>query len=300
MDLQVVTTLRDLAKVEANRHTIVNDNGCLPGLVLMLDNPSSEVVDTAIEALGYLAELKSNRIIMWRELGLVISLNGLVDATGTSDKARAASRDIIHRIRPETQPMKRRMLPKRPPTKPKPTFVGGALRRPLGNLQSTTGSRNGASFFKPNTNKNARTVTIQVIGLTDLHTRKILEAALLKLTGIVSFTIDMGKARVAIRALSTLSVEMITIGIQQTKIMSAQQIIKNEDGAEVVLSFGTAPAGVGASAPAANMPRYLDDEEENEEPDNPKTALQITDGITTGFTGFLSSAVSTFSSTFHW
>ena len=244
------------------------------------------------------------------------------------------------------------MLPKRPSTKPKPTFVGGAApRRHLGNLQPNTGSRNGASFFKPNTNKNARTVTIQVIGLTDLHTRKILEAALLKLTGIVSFTIDMGKvwraslyppcpasdtppisrcllpptffnsswptrththsacifahghrpqARVAIRALSTLSVEMITIGIQQTKIMSAQQIIKNEDGAEVVLSFGTAPAGFGASAPAANMPRYLDDEEENEEPDNPMTALQITDGITSGFTGFLSSAVSTFSSTFHW
>ena len=257
-------------------------------------------------------------------------------------------------VSPAASQLKRRMLPKRPPTMAKTMGANAAApRRTLGNLQSTTGSRNGASFFKPNTNKNAHTVTMQVIGLTDLHTRKSLESALLKLNGIVSFTIDMGKvwqplptstycfataptprrlppptvyfdsswlkypvaraarhvylhlspnpqARVAIRALSTLSVEMITIGIQQTKIMSAQQIIKNEDGAEVVLSFGTAPAGVGASAPAANMPRYLDDEEENAEPDNPKTALQITNGITTGFTGFLSSAVSSFSSTFHW
>ena len=39
------------------------------------------------QALGYLSELKSNRVIMWRELGLVISLNGLVDAVSPSEDA---------------------------------------------------------------------------------------------------------------------------------------------------------------------------------------------------------------------
>ena len=77
------------------------------------------------------------------------------------------------------------------------------------------------------------------------------------------------QARVAIRALSTLSVEMITIGIQQTKIMTGQQIVKNEEGTEVVLSFGKTPAGVmqQSGGSGANMPRYLDDEEENIEPE---------------------------------
>ena len=63
----------------------------LPMVWLLVDAPLSacSYPNTTIlgleQALGYLAELKSNRIIMWRELGLVISLNGLVDAVSPSE-----------------------------------------------------------------------------------------------------------------------------------------------------------------------------------------------------------------------
>ena len=49
------------------------------------------------------------------------------------------------------------------------------------------------------------------------------------------------------------------------------------------------------------MPRYLDDEDdENVAPETSKKAVAITDGITTGVSGWLSSAVSGFANTFHW
>ena len=63
---------------------------------------------------------------------------------------------------------------------------------------------------------------------------------------------------------------MITSHVQQTKIMTAQQIVQNKDGNEVVLSFGEAPAGVDSNAASVpHMPRYLDDEDENTPPEAP-------------------------------
>lgn len=307
MDLSVVTQLRDLAKEPINREIIVKDQGCLPGLVLMLDNQDQKVVEIAIETLGYLAECEKNRSIMWSELGLTISLNCISDATGSSEKARKMSADVIQKIRPTMQatPAARRKLPTVPNTSrrtymPKPAApdFGPAKRNTLGPLNSNI-AKGQTSFFKPNTNKNARTVTLQVIGLTDLYARGVLERELLKMKGVVSFTIDMGKARVAIRALSTLSVEMITGGIQRTKLLSAQQIVKNEEGHEVVLSFGQAPAGVRTGSHATHVPRYLDDEVENQ-PESSTKAVAMTDGITTGVSGWLTSAISGFSNTFHW
>ena len=47
--LQVVRQLRDLAADPQNRTTIVRDQGCLPGLVMFLDNRNPEVIATALE-----------------------------------------------------------------------------------------------------------------------------------------------------------------------------------------------------------------------------------------------------------
>lgn len=42
--LSVVTQLRDLASEPQNRAVIVQDEGCLPGLVLFLDHQSHDVL----------------------------------------------------------------------------------------------------------------------------------------------------------------------------------------------------------------------------------------------------------------
>lgn len=46
--LAVVNQLRDLAADPLNRRAIVEDHGCLPGLILFLDHPNPQVVYSAL------------------------------------------------------------------------------------------------------------------------------------------------------------------------------------------------------------------------------------------------------------
>ena len=46
--LVVVNQLRDLAADPMNRRAIVQDQGCLPGLILFLDHPNPQVVYSAL------------------------------------------------------------------------------------------------------------------------------------------------------------------------------------------------------------------------------------------------------------
>lgn len=46
--LSVVNQLRDLAADPLNRRAIVQDQGCLPGLILFLDHPNPQVVHSAL------------------------------------------------------------------------------------------------------------------------------------------------------------------------------------------------------------------------------------------------------------
>lgn len=93
-----------------------------PGLVLFLGNPvricaeivvsayshllvdclfqDTVVVNVAVETISLLAECDEIRSTMWNELGLVISLNCLIDARGTAEDTRAACKEIITRISP--------------------------------------------------------------------------------------------------------------------------------------------------------------------------------------------------------
>lgn len=52
--LTVVNQLRDLAADPLNRRAIVEDQGCLPGLILFLDHPNPQVVYSALLVSGIL------------------------------------------------------------------------------------------------------------------------------------------------------------------------------------------------------------------------------------------------------
>eukprot|EP00040_Diaphanoeca_grandis_P018707 m.98396 g.98396 ORF g.98396 m.98396 type:complete len:295 (-) comp27062_c0_seq1:145-1029(-) len=291
--LLIVQKLRDLAKPEENREKIVKDQGCLPGLVLLLDNANQEVVDCAIEALEYLAECPQNQTIMWEELGLVISLNCVIEATATTKATVEKTKRIISLVKPTKKAMPVTLEEATPVTK------RSTARRPI-TKKHTPGqqypSRTPHSFFKQNANANARTVTLHLTGLRDLHARKVVEETLLGMQGIISFTIDMAKTRVSIRAMGTLSVESICTAIRNTKILDASQVLKGDQGTEVMLSFGATPAGVQEPRQA---PKYLDDDEDEEITAAAK-AVSLTDGVTTSVTGWMSTAATWASKSLYW
>uniref|UniRef100_A0A8C9AQG9 Armadillo repeat-containing protein 1 n=1 Tax=Prolemur simus TaxID=1328070 RepID=A0A8C9AQG9_PROSS len=76
--LSVVNQLRDLAADPLNRRAIVQDQGCLPGLILFMDHPNPPVVHSALLALRYLAECRANREKMKGELGMMLSLQNVI------------------------------------------------------------------------------------------------------------------------------------------------------------------------------------------------------------------------------
>jgi armadillo repeat-containing protein 1 len=99
-NLKVVRELRDLAIDPHNRATIVRDQGCLPGLVLFLDNSNPEVVYTALEALHYLAQTPSNRSFLKNEVGLIISLRNIISRTNFDPKIIQLADSIHHLLIP--------------------------------------------------------------------------------------------------------------------------------------------------------------------------------------------------------
>uniref|UniRef100_A0A8C3GB84 Armadillo repeat-containing protein 1 n=1 Tax=Cyclopterus lumpus TaxID=8103 RepID=A0A8C3GB84_CYCLU len=76
--LTVVNQLRDLAADPLNRRAIVEDQGCLPGLILFLDHPNPQVVYSALLGVRYLAECRANREKMKGELGMMLSLQNVM------------------------------------------------------------------------------------------------------------------------------------------------------------------------------------------------------------------------------
>lgn len=102
--LAVVNQLRDLAADPMNRRAIVQDQGCLPGLILFLDHTSPQVVYSALlvslhpspgvllvgdrvahhvtgcrlKAIRYLAECRVNREKLKGELGMMLSLQNVI------------------------------------------------------------------------------------------------------------------------------------------------------------------------------------------------------------------------------
>uniref|UniRef100_A0A3Q4HLM3 Armadillo repeat-containing protein 1 n=1 Tax=Neolamprologus brichardi TaxID=32507 RepID=A0A3Q4HLM3_NEOBR len=96
--LAVVNQLRDLAADPMNRRAIVQDQGCLPGLILFLDHPNPQVVYSALLVSSQCAcqEVKDPVLKGWLHpewapsvyqlLGDVV-LNAELSCSGAVDKA---------------------------------------------------------------------------------------------------------------------------------------------------------------------------------------------------------------------
>lgn len=265
MERGIVSQILALAKDPANRSIIVKDQGCLPGLVLFLDHKDMVVIETAVQALTFLAENQDNRNIMWKEIGLVVSLNAIVGNSSMSDATRQGARTILDAISPLPQPVST-------------------------NDWATDGL-----------GKKSRTVTLQIKGLDDLLCRKQIEEVLLAMKGIVSFTFDMKLQRTDVRARVDLGVEEICSAIATTKSMTASQIVKTEEGKEVVLSFGKTPSttladkeNMGAKKPL----KYLDDETVPDAVISAKAVARVGDAGKAG--GWLGSIGSYLSKSLYW
>ncbi|XP_001631765.2 armadillo repeat-containing protein 1 [Nematostella vectensis] len=235
--LSVVEHLKSLAADPQNRATIVKDQGCLAGLVLFLDNKDPQVISTALEALNFLADYSPNRPCMKEEMGLLLSLKTIMN--GTDTELQSLAKEVHDKV----------MLPKK---RKAPSRMGN--------------NSNNKSFFLGTSNKKAKLIVLQIKGLTNLVARKLCEEQMLKTRGVISFTFDMNKSRMMVRCRHDCLPKDLVRKINDTKILHANQVVKNECGEETMLSFGL---GTSTSCKVpATLPDYLPEDDEVEIADN--------------------------------
>lgn len=266
--LGVVEHLRNLAADPQNRATIVKDQGCLAGLVLFLDNEDANVVATALEALKLLSEYQPNRSKMRDEIGMVISLKTIMNKEGFNAKARQIAKEVYQNII---------------------TPVNVASTKKSGGTSQ--------SFFLGNLNKRAKVIVLQIKGLANQVTRKLCEEELVQIKGVISFTFVMNKSRCLVRCKIELSPETLCDAINKTKVLSAQQVVKNERGEEVMLSFGAAPVSSCGKGNTSTLPDYLPEDDEDVVISD-KAIAKVGGGDKEN--GWFSSVTTFFSKTLYW
>ncbi|XP_029931285.1 armadillo repeat-containing protein 1-like [Myripristis murdjan] len=268
--LAVVNQLRDLAADPMNRRAIVQDQGCLPGLILFLDHPNPQVVYSALLAIRYLAECRANREKMKGELGMMLSLQNVMQKTTTPGETKLLASEIYELLQASSD----------------------ADAEPA---EEAATSRRKAQFFLGSTNKRAKTVVLHIDGLDDSSRRSLCEEALLKIRGVISFTFQMAVKRCIVRIRSDLKAEALASAIASTQVMKAQQVVKGENGDEVLIPF--AEGGSVEVEENVDLPDYLPEEESpSQEPD--KAVSRVGPGQ--DGSSWLGAAANFLSRSFYW
>ncbi|XP_074738244.1 armadillo repeat-containing protein 1 isoform X2 [Strix uralensis] len=268
--LSVVNQLRDLAADPLNRRAIVQDQGCLPGLILFLDHPNPPVVHSALLALRYLAECRVNREKMKSELGMMLSLQNVIQKTTTPGETKLLASEVYD-------------------------ILQSSNMSDVDNVNEMNYRRRKAQFFLGSTNKRAKTVVLHIDGLDDSSRRNLCEEALLKIKGVISFTFQMAVQRCVVRIRSDLKAEALATAIASTKVMKAQQVVKSESGEEMLVPFQDTPVEVEQNT---DLPEYLpEDESPTKEQDK---AVSRVGSHPEGAASWLSTAANFLSRSFYW
>ncbi|KAM4689674.1 armadillo repeat-containing protein 1 [Discoglossus pictus] len=268
--LSVVNQLRDLAADPLNRRPIVQDQGCLPGLILFLDHPNPEVVYSALQALRYLAECRANREKMRCELGMMLSLQNVIQKTTTPGDTQFLANEVYDLLQSSS------------------TADGDSMNE-------MNSRRRKAQFFLGTTNKRAKTVVLHIDGLDDTSRRSLCEDVLLKIKGVISFTFQMAVQRCVVRIRSDLKAEALASAIASTKVMKAQQVVKGDTGEELLVPFQDNSEEVEQNT---DLPDYLpEDESPMKEQDK---AVSRVGSHPDGGSSWLSTAANFLSRSFYW
>uniref|UniRef100_A0A8C9B0S5 Armadillo repeat-containing protein 1 n=1 Tax=Prolemur simus TaxID=1328070 RepID=A0A8C9B0S5_PROSS len=264
--LSVVNQLRDLAADPLNRRAIVQDQGCLPGLILFMDHPNPPVVHSALLALRYLAECRANREKMKGELGMMLSLQNVIQKTTTPGETKLLASEIYDILQSSS-------------------MADGD------SFNEMNSRRRKAQFFLGTTNKRAKTVVLHIDGLDDTSRRNLCEEALLKIKGVISFTFQMAVQRCVVRIRSDLKAE---VSVLNGSIFWGLQVNKLEFKIMLV-PFQDTPVEVEQNT---ELPDYLpEDESPTKEQDK---AVSRVGSHPEGGASWLSTAANFLSRSFYW
>lgn len=192
------------------------------------DEQHPSVIVEALHALRYLAqEAVRNESTLSRfqnTVGLQALLGQITDRDGFNEDCKKVASDVL-------------LLSKCNPTQhaSKEQQASGVITRAGMRTARKTNQKDPVKFLGGN--KKAKIIQLQIEGLDGEDSKKECINELLRVTGVISITFNMGVQRCTIRARADMHAESLVHAIHNTQKMKAKQVVKNENGEEVFVSF---------------------------------------------------------------
>ncbi|KAM4692767.1 armadillo repeat-containing protein 1-like isoform 1-T2 [Discoglossus pictus] len=263
----VVMHLRNLATDPQNRASIVTDKSCLAGLILFLSHQDTRVVQSSLETIHLLCGNPAHCEIMKNELGMMVSLENIMNSCDLSEKLQQLAQKIYISLSPPAHMC----------------------------TPETNSRKNKPQFFITSSNKRAKTITFHIHGLDNVEMKALCEEALLKVKGVISFTFQLAIRRCTVRVKPDLATECLASAIAETKVLRPQQVIKTESGKEMYVPLTKMHI---ASENNLHLPDYLPEEESP--PKELEKAITRTGSKDDSRGSWINTAATFLTKTFYW
>ncbi|XP_045157272.1 armadillo repeat-containing protein 1-like [Mercenaria mercenaria] len=271
---EAIQAMKTMAMDVKKRAILVKDSTCIGGLVLVLSNPDENVVKLALETIHLLAETADHRPLLRGFIGMMEQLESLIDRKDCGE-VECMAKEVYMQLKQDSQV-----------TPLKDNF----------NTSANKSRRSSMQKMLHGGYKNSKIIVLQLKGLLNKCDRDVCMRLLLQVKGVISITFDMNKKRCIVRAKLDVRPESLVQAIAKTQSIHAQQVVKNDSGEEMFLSFGTRNDKLNKEN-ESDLPDYLPDDEELQPIDDKAISRNKPDS-TSG--GWLSSAASFLANSFYW
>ncbi|KAL8612702.1 hypothetical protein ACOMHN_025353 [Nucella lapillus] len=278
-----ISAMKTMAADPKKRTVLINDSTCMGGLVLVLSNPEASVVTLTLETLLLLSEEKESRPIIAAHIGMLDQLEALLHRSQCGENIQTLA-DQLYGLLTEDCPT------------------------PLRDSSNTKVSRASGHMKGKGSSKSTKSVVLQVRGICDQADRDLCIRLLLRVKGVVSVTFDTAKKQCLLRAKADIKPETLVRAIAKSMTMTAQQVIRNENGDESLVSFNTSgshftEAKSQGKENEGSLPPYLSDDEDEkhqQQQDEEKNAVSRGGTSESTTSKWFSAAASFLTSSFYW
>ncbi|XP_077974627.1 armadillo repeat-containing protein 1-like [Styela clava] len=239
--LSIVKELRRLASVHTNRQYMLRND--VNSLLIFTDpdEQPSVVIIEALHALRYLAQeaVRNERQLhhFQNTVGLQSLLNKIAGKENFNDDCKKLASEILFLSKCNVRPVS-------------VENNSGVITR-AGMRNARKAGKEPVKFLGGN--KKAKVIMLQIEGLDGEDKKQECTNELLRVTGVISITFNMASQRCTIRARSDMHAESLVHAIHNTRKMTAKQVMKNESGEEVLVSFDDADR-------SDELPPYLEED----------------------------------------
>ncbi|KAK3091649.1 hypothetical protein FSP39_021555 [Pinctada imbricata] len=268
-----IEAMKLMALDPKKRKILIKDAACIGGLIMVLSNPSPKIVTLSLETLILLADTSERRTVLQGFMGMLDQLEAILNRSACDQSVKNLA-DKLYTMLTESD-----------------------LQTPLKDTCNTNHRSRKSSTNKNKSLQGGRTkhIVLQIRGLIDKTDRDVVMRLILQVKGVISVTVDLNKKRCQLRTKPDVKPETLVQSVAKSMTMTAQQVVKDENGEEVLLSFGN-PKDMDKEN--TTLPDYLPDDMDSPKGDSKSVARNKKDDKKGS--GWLSTAANFISSSFYW